>query len=128
MKLFSVNISMQRNCRLLSLLLFILMLQSCATHRVQLGKSTSSATSGEAIAADTVKTSHTFYLIGDGGKANEPQAEQTLALLAERLKAADKNSTLLFLGDNIYPVGMPTDKNTPERATAETILKPTRYH
>ncbi|WP_300567058.1 metallophosphoesterase, partial [Flavobacterium sp.] len=102
-------------------LLLLFIVQSCATHRVQLGKKTISNTTQSEI--DTVKNSHTFFLIGDAGNANETETQNTLALLTERLKKADKNSTILFLGDNIYPVGMPTDKNSSERATAETILK-----
>jgi len=53
-------------------------------------------------ATDTIKIAHTFYLIGDAGNADLPLPQQTLELLSQKLASAHKNSTLLFLGDNIY--------------------------
>ena len=50
---------------------------------------------------------HSFYLIGDGG--NSPLGDQTTAIKAfkQQLNNASKKSTALFLGDNIYPAGLP---------------------
>ena len=50
---------------------------------------------------------HSFYLIGDGG--NSPIGESTNALkeFKTELNQASKQSTALFLGDNIYPSGLP---------------------
>ena len=50
---------------------------------------------------------HSFYLIGDAG--NSPIGTKSPALKAfeEALNKASKNSTALFLGDNIYPSGLP---------------------
>jgi len=42
--------------------------------------------------------------------------------LSQKLALANKNSTLLFLGDNIYPKGMPSDKEPEAKALAETKL------
>jgi hypothetical protein len=33
---------------------------------------------------DSSKISHTFYLIGDAGNANEEKAQQTISLLEDR--------------------------------------------
>lgn len=54
---------------------------------------------------------HTFYLIGDGGQSPEGKLNPALKLFKERLAKADKNSTAIFLGDNIYPAGMPSKKH-----------------
>ncbi len=54
---------------------------------------------------------HTFYLIGDAGHSPEGKLNPALELFKKRLTTADKNSTAIFLGDNIYPAGMPSKKN-----------------
>src|SRR5690606_7933953 len=48
--------------------------------------------------------------------------QTTLKLFEEQITASDKNATLLFLGDNIYPSGMPTDLESEERKIAEQKL------
>lgn len=92
---------------------------SCATHKAQYGKNVSANETENA--TDTIKIAHTFYLVGDAGNADQEQAQQTLELLHQKLKKASKKSTLLFLGDNIYPKGFPTD-NADDKALAETKL------
>ncbi|TGD59525.1 metallophosphoesterase [Flavobacterium humi] len=120
MKLFWVNILIKRNSAILNCVFLALLVQSCATNRVQFGAATPQE---PAVAAtDSIKKTHTFYLIGDAGNADGPQAQNTLGLLEKRLENAGKNSTLVFLGDNIYPMGMPYGQNGPERAAAETKL------
>lgn len=120
MKLFWVNESIKQNYKPLCYLSLLLLLSACATHKIQLGKNTFHEIVEET--QDTVKNNHTLYLIGDAGNADDAQTQQTLGILKERLDKADKNTTLLFLGDNIYPLGMPADKNSSERAAAEIKL------
>lgn len=120
MKLFWVNRVKPVGKVITSVLLMVLM-HSCATYTPQLGKKTD-ATLPEKT-TDSIKTAHTFYLIGDAGNAEEQQTQNTLALLEENLKKSDKNATLIFLGDNIYPLGMPAKKKDPERPMAEIKLK-----
>jgi len=98
----------------------LLLFYSCATHKAQYGKDVSAVDTENA--TDTIKIAHTFYLVGDAGNADEKQAQQTLELLHQKLKKASKKSTLLFLGDNIYPKGFPSDNNTAEKTLAETKL------
>ncbi|TYB79115.1 metallophosphoesterase [Bizionia myxarmorum] len=60
--------------------------------------------------SETNKTiDHSFYLIGDAG--NSPIGTKTDALQAfeNALNKADKNSSAFFLGDNIYPRGLPEE-------------------
>lgn len=70
---------------------------------------------------ENIEVEHTLYLIGDAGNSNENSGNQTLDLLKTKLKSADRNSTLLFLGDNIYPDGMP-EKGFINRKSAENKL------
>ncbi|MDQ8014918.1 MAG: metallophosphoesterase [Flavobacterium nitrogenifigens] len=120
MKLFLDNhfIAKIKNYLLAITALFIV--YSCATHKPQYGKNVSASETENA--TDTIKIAHTFFLVGDAGNADEEQAQQTLELLHQKLKKASKKSTLLFLGDNIYPKGFPSDKHPEDKALAETKL------
>ena len=94
-------------------------LQSCATYHTQKGsKKPADIRDDFSKAADI---SHTFYLIGDAGNV-KPNDRMALNLLADRLKKSDTNSTLLFLGDNIYPSGLPI-KGSRTREKSEQILE-----
>jgi predicted phosphodiesterase len=98
-----------------------LFLLSCATNNVQTGKRL--RVFKEVKIADSLKVAHRFYLIGDAGNATSTSAQHTLKLLESELKNTNEPSTLLFLGDNIYPKGLPSKENTPERTDAENKLK-----
>ncbi|UMQ41117.1 metallophosphoesterase [Chryseobacterium sp. Y16C] len=82
-------------------------LYSCATYNVKKGKNLSEIKHSDHTAENDFK----IFLIGDAGNADEPQAQQTLGLLKSKLDSADKNSMLIFLGDNIYPSGMPKESD-----------------
>lgn len=120
MKLFSDNCFFPFNKAGHIVFLAALLFQSCATHHAQFGKNTKNPVSQNA--TDSSKIVHTFYLIGDAGNADEKKAQQTLGLLEERLAQSNKNSTLLFLGDNIYPKGLPNTDQPNERSIAENKL------
>lgn len=101
-------------------LLLTLFLHSCATHHIQTGKNITQPV--VTFDKDSSKIMHQFFLIGDAGNADENQARETLSFLENRLKKADKNSTLVFLGDNIYPKGMPADTTDSSYELAKTKL------
>lgn len=65
-----------------------------------------------------------LFLVGDTGAPELKGARQVLRTLEYQLDAAGDNSTVLFLGDNIYPDGMPADTAGAERRRAEESLKP----
>lgn len=67
------------------------------------------------------KVVYTLYLVGDSG---EPViADQPLGnVLRQQVKESGRNTTLIYLGDNIYPKGMP-DKSAKSRGLAEKIIK-----
>ncbi len=95
----------------------LLIFSGCATYQPQY--------------ADTVNVSEqfsdgktieqTFYLVGDAGNAQMGASTPTLKGLKKVLDTVSRNSYVLFLGDNIYPSGMP-DKNEKERILAEHRL------
>ncbi len=63
---------------------------------------------------------HIVYLIGDAGHPFE-DAGAVFNLLKKQVESDAKKSTVVFLGDNIYPGGMP-DKGEKGRKEAEAIL------
>jgi len=65
------------------------------------------------------KPEHVIFLIGDVGKSPKEGVGPALGILEKQLKKAEKESTLIFLGDNIYPSGMPVKDDPKKRAYAE---------
>ena len=122
MKFFLVNCTAKGNIKILALTLLCMLLYACASNKPQYGKETGPpdatlpSPSGE-------KPEHRFYLIGDAGYANEPHSQSLLQIVSKKLDNEGKNTTLFYLGDNIYPLGMPVKKNTPERKDAEASLQ-----
>jgi hypothetical protein len=103
---------MRRFLSLFSLTL-VLLLSSCADYKLHVeGPQT------QPIPAEYGEPEHTMYLIGDAGDFAPGTIPPAIKLLGKRLKDAPENSSVMFLGDNIYPKGMPPRK-TPERALAE---------
>ena len=96
-----------------SVLALLIVLTGCATY-------TSKYTHAEK-AADIVDDKvvlHTFYLIGDAGLSPIGGMNSALKIFKKRLNDANENSTAIFLGDNIYPAGLPDPKDS-TRAYAE---------
>ncbi|MBT8321372.1 MAG: metallophosphoesterase, partial [Eudoraea sp.] len=94
----------------------IYLVVGCATYKPQYKKPTTvSKYPDKAI-------EHSFYLVGDAG--NSPMGEKSPALtgLEKIIDRAPSNSTLLYLGDNIYPHGLPK-KGDEDRAFAEHQLR-----
>lgn len=77
-----------------------LLLNSCATYKPQY--------KGTSVPYPKNKeVEHTFYLIGDAGNSDLGKSSKALQVFKKELNKASKNSTALFLGDNIYQNGMP---------------------
>jgi hypothetical protein len=62
----------------------------------------------------------TVFLIGDAG-APDPGGDRVLTALAAQVGRAAGEPLVVFLGDNVYPRGVP-DSGAPERAEAERRL------
>jgi len=88
---------------------------SCAVQKADYGKNAKGFEKNPAIKDSIV---HTFYLVGDAGNLDQDEAFRNMNVLKDSLFKAPKNSTLLFLGDNIYPAGMPK-KEDENRSLAE---------
>ncbi|WP_253930619.1 metallophosphoesterase [Lewinella sp. W8] len=61
------------------------------------------------------------YLIGDAGNAKEGKPLAVMTYLEEELATAPASTSIIFLGDNLYPDGMPP-RSAPERELAEHRL------
>jgi hypothetical protein len=88
-------------------LLLFLLITGCATYN--------SKYVDEKYAVDVTETkdvSHTFYLIGDAGLSPIGGMNPALKIFNDKLDKAKKNSTAIFLGDNIYPAGLPDPKDS----------------
>ena len=95
-----------------SLLYFIciVLLTNCATYKAQFSKKNKQPTNN-----NSSKLEHTFYLIGDAGNSSMKKNSPALNYLKKHISTASENSTLLFLGDNVYQTGLPkkSSKNYP---------------
>ncbi|MCF0055968.1 metallophosphoesterase [Dyadobacter sp. CY356] len=65
------------------------------------------------------KLTHTMYLVGNAGNDSPDKKAPVLQYLKTKLPTESKNSSILFLGDNIYEKGMPPREDSVERKEAE---------
>ncbi len=92
--------------RIFTFISFIL-ISGCAAYKAQY-----SDKKGTKIVTNNHKTpTHSFYLIGDAGNAPMNEKIPSLTFFQQELEKATKNSTALFLGDNVYPIGVPPKKD-----------------
>ncbi|QCW98631.1 phosphoesterase [Aggregatimonas sangjinii] len=89
------------------LIVLLALFTGCATY-----KSKYLDTANADDAPTTKEVSHTFYLVGDAGLSPFGGMNKALTIFKDRLDKADENSTAIFLGDNIYPAGMPDKKDS----------------
>ena len=109
---FCIKKSMKKIYPLFLSIIISLTAISCAVQNADYGKNAKDFEKNSAIQDSII---HTFYLVGDAGNLDQDKAFHNMNILKDSLAKASANSTLLFLGDNIYPVGMPKkdDKNRP---------------
>ena len=86
--------------KLLGITGFLLMLQACATYKAQYKYEDLQSS------LPSKEIEHSFYLIGDAGASEMGNKSLALQAFEEELNKADKNSTALFLGDNVYQRGL----------------------
>ncbi len=101
--------------RFFLIFIILILVSGCATYDKQINYPPSSA-----VITENQSIEHRFYLLGDGG--SEKGENQTLLQVKDSLKKESNPSTVLFLGDNIYPRGMP-EKDSKKRKKAEKILQ-----
>lgn len=88
------------------IVLLLVMVYSCATYEAKY----ETPFNNSQIFKDK-EVEHTFYLIGDAGKSPMGDLNPALKIFKSKLSKANKNSTAIFLGDNIYPAGFPAKKD-----------------
>ncbi|MFT6211779.1 MAG: hypothetical protein ACJATE_002424, partial [Bacteroidia bacterium] len=65
--------------------------------------------------AQDAEVEHTIYMIGDAGNGEKA----ALNALEDKLKKEGKHSSVIFLGNNVSPDGMPKKKRKRKRKAAE---------
>ncbi|WP_370477618.1 metallophosphoesterase [Tamlana flava] len=85
-----------------SIIIISLFLSSCATYKPQYANN-----QFESLSFPDKKIVHSFYLIGDAGISGEAESAKAINDFKSELSNASNNSTTIFLGDNIYPKGLP---------------------
>ncbi len=88
-------------------LIFSLLFIGCATYEAKYSKKEQATD-----IATTKEISHTFYFIGDAGLSPMGGMNPALRIFKDKLSHASENSTAIFLGDNIYPAGLPDPKDS----------------
>lgn len=100
-------------------LLPLLLLSACATQKVKYAnQSIDGAETNTLDPSRSGKQSplvHRMYLVGDAGKTAEgEEMNPVLRSLQDQLQKEGKGSSVFYLGDNIYPAGLPDKKKDPE--------------
>ncbi|NQY29096.1 MAG: metallophosphoesterase [Flavobacteriaceae bacterium] len=83
-------------------ILLTILLVSCATYQEQVDNQIN-----QSLTETTSELSHRFYLIGDAGNAELNESTLPLLSLQKKLQEAPVNSTVIYLGDNVYQHGLP---------------------
>lgn len=103
-------------CRKTWYLFLCLIVSSCASYKKQ------TTSSPNVLLTVDKQIAHSIYMIGDAGNAELDSSTAALRSLKRSLSQANANATTLFLGDNIYPKGLPSKKSE-ARKLAEHRLK-----
>jgi predicted MPP superfamily phosphohydrolase len=105
---------MSQTVKLLLFILIFFLGYSCATFdKIQPTNTVS----------DTDLLGTNIYLLGDAGYLKNGNTSEAINALNEQIKNSKKEDVLLFLGDNIYPKGMPKSKQDANREKAELSLQ-----
>ena len=107
---------MKNHFKFTLIFVIVLLLNACATYKAQYKERDSLR-----IFPNEKQIIHSFYLIGDGGNSAIGTQSEALKDFKKELTNATKQSTAIFLGDNIYPAGLPK-KGDAQRAFAEHQL------
>ncbi len=108
--------NMKNQLKLISLIVVLTIFNACATYKTQF--KTQDKTQHFPKNKDI---SHSFYLVGDAGNTPLGKTSNVLQQLETTLNKASQQSTLVFLGDNIYPSGL-AKKGKENRAFGEHQL------
>ncbi|PHS09209.1 MAG: phosphoesterase [Kordia sp.] len=82
-------------------ILLTILLVSCATYQEQVDNQIN-----QSLTKTTSELSHRFYFIGDAGNAELNESTLPLLSLQKKLQEAPVNSSVIYLGDNVYQHGL----------------------
>jgi len=97
------------------------MLTSCASYKAQYRDKANATAQQAKLPSETPV--HTIYLIGDAGGSPKGDVAPGVKLLGEKLKNAAEETTVVYLGDNIYPNGLAPKSLIEERTEDEHKLR-----
>jgi len=100
-----------------SLLLLVVVFSGCGIQSIYINNHYPSSSN---IVQDSI--THSLFLIGDAGEPVSDGVEPTFRILTQQASQSPKSSTIIFLGDNIYPRGLP-EINDPLRKEMERRLE-----
>ncbi|MEM9819488.1 MAG: hypothetical protein AAF985_00390, partial [Bacteroidota bacterium] len=104
------------------LILTFLFLQSCANYRMNYSKAVQNWEAEAVIPPTNAPVEHTVFLLGDAGHLPNGEVAPALKLLQRKLAQAAENSSVLFLGNNTSPGGLPPKSKKKKRKAAEKRL------
>jgi hypothetical protein len=96
-----------KNFYLLVTVIVLFGLSACETSKPFYGKAERDWASRNLPAENGL--SYTVWLVGDAGESNRNPLDSALSLLRSQTRLANENSAVVFLGDNIYPSGLPEE-------------------
>jgi hypothetical protein len=108
---------MDKKIYLCILLITLLAISSCSTYKRQYAKDARDWE--QFLPSPDKEVKHTMYLIGDAGNDSPESRAPVLQHLKTKLSGESKNSSAIFLGDNIYEYGMPPREDSLNRKVAE---------
>ncbi len=114
----SLRLSTHSLYQLLATAALLTCLSSCATYKTKIVKEERDWTAESHTSSQLMQQ---VYLVGDAGKLHSGKASPVLKAVSKKLDPADEKQSLVYLGDNIYPSGMPP-KDDPTRKKAEKSL------
>ncbi|MCW3806753.1 metallophosphoesterase [Plebeiibacterium marinum] len=106
--------------RNLCLVLLVMVLGACGTLKAPYYSSEFQGWQSQNKTSDK-KIVHTLFLVGDAGKLDSGEHNIVLNAVKNDLEATQGVSTLVYLGDNIYPFGMPK-ANAESRVAKEKVI------
>ena len=108
---------MTTHIRITKILILCILISACAT-----SKPTYKEDNLKLVELPNKDIDKTFYLIGDAGKPPQEELSKGLTAFSNHISTKDtKDDFVIFLGDNIYPDGLPK-KDDIERDHAEDAL------
>lgn len=100
---------MPLNMRLSYILLLLCLLQGCASYSLKIDRQQTNWQEAAIPPSDAL--TQRVYLIGDAGNAQLGSVPPVLRHLEKALAKESEQSSIVFVGDNIYPSGLPKKSN-----------------